>query len=149
MNQDDEVIESLLLELIDFHTRGRSAAELALQIFRRTRTGEDDGGEDTMPASIVDEGRFVVRWSGHECRLGATVLFRLFRRLASPANKFVSVDKLLENVWGDERTEDTVRSAIRELRRKLEQAGMADLAEAIRVQPGYYGLFLDDVAPKS
>jgi DNA-binding response OmpR family regulator len=71
-------------------------------------------------------------------------LFRLFRRLARPANHYVSTERLLEDVWGDERSEDTtVRSAVRNLRRKLERAGMARLAEGLQGRAGHYRLLLD------
>jgi DNA-binding response OmpR family regulator len=148
MNQDDAVIESLLIELVDAERRSLRISELALEIFRR-RKGEYGGRADTVPVDLIDDSRFTVCWSGRECHLGATVLFRLFRRLARPANKYVSIEHLLEDVWGDEPTEDaTVRSSVRNLRRKLEDAGMAELARAIQGTSGHYRLLLDGVAPR-
>ena len=98
-------------------------------------------------ADLIDDSRFTVRWNGDECHLGATILFHLFRRFARSANHYVAIERLLDDVWGGPRSEATVRSAVRNLRRKLEEARMSDLAGAIQGQPGHYGLLLDGAAP--
>jgi DNA-binding response OmpR family regulator len=155
MNDDDvALLESLLTKIVGALMPAPGAlrdAGVALEILRRLMAEHGDRS-DLTPADLIDDGRFTVRWNGAECHLGSTVSFRLLRRLARPANRYVSVELLLEDVWGDgdeERTEDTtVRSAVRNLRRKLEEAGMAELAEAIQGQPGHYRLFLDGVARK-
>ena len=93
--------------------------------------------------------RFTVCWNGGECRLGPTVLFKLLARLARSANRTVGVQYLAEDVWEDgHRPDSTVRSAVRNLRRKLEAAGMAELAGAIKGERGRYGLLLENVARK-
>jgi DNA-binding response OmpR family regulator len=152
MNDDDAaLLESLLSKIIGALMPAPGAlrnAEVALEILRRLK-GEHGHRSDLVVPDLIDDGRFTVRWNGAECHLGWTVSFRLFRRLARPANHYVSTELLLEDVWEDERTEDTtVRSAVRNLRRKLEEAGMAELAEAIQGQPGYYRLLLDGEARK-
>lgn len=150
MKHDDVVLlESLLTEIVDALTPALRNAEVALEILRRRRAEHGDRS-DLAPADFIDDSRFTVRWNGAECHLGSTVLFRLFRRLARPANRYVSVGRLLEDVWGDDELSETaVRSAVRHLRRKLERAGMKELADAIQGQPGHYGLLIGDVAGKS
>jgi DNA-binding response OmpR family regulator len=153
MKHDDAALfESLLTEIVGALKPAPGAlrnAEVALEILRRRRPELGDRSE-SVPADLIDDDRFTVRWNGDECDLGSTVLFRLFRRLARPANRYVSVGRLLEDVWGDdELSESAVRSAVRHLRRKLEHAGMTELAEAIRGQPGHYGLLLGGAAPRS
>ena len=146
MKQED-VVESLLEEVIDSLKPTLRNAEVALEIVRQ-RKAEPGDRSGTLLSDLIDDGRFTVRWNGAECRLGWTKLFRLFRRLARPANHYVSVATLMEQVWEDDRTEETaVRSAVRNLRRKLEAAGLAELARAIRGERGYYGLILDGAAP--
>jgi DNA-binding response OmpR family regulator len=152
MKHDDVVLlESLLTAVVDALKPVRGAlrdAEVALEIVRRRKAEHGERSGVVLP-DLIDDSRFTVRWKGAECTLGPTVVFRLFRRLARPANHYVSVELLLEDVWGDQRTEGTtVRSAVRNLRRKLEAAGMAELAEAIQGPPGHYCLMLDGVAPK-
>jgi len=149
MKHDDVVLlETLITEFVDAQTRALRNAELALEILRRRRR-EYGGRAGIVLADLIDDSRFTVRWNGDECHLGATKLFRLFRRIALSANNYISIECLLEEVWdGDERTEAAVRSAVRSLRRKLESAGMAELAEAIQGQPGHYRLLLDGVARK-
>ena len=150
MKHDDvALLESLVTELIDALTPVRGAirnVEVALEILRRRKAERGDGSDMDL-SDLIDESRFNVRWKGAECHLGSTVVFRLFCRLARPANHYVSVALLLDEVWGDEQTEDaTVRSTVRHLRRKLKDAGMGELAEAIRVKRGYYGLMLKSLA---
>lgn len=146
MKQDD-VVESLLEEIIDGLKPTLRNAEVALEIVRQRKAEPGDQSRALLP-DLIDDGRFTVHWNGAECRLGWTVLFRLFRRLARPANHYVSVATLMEHVWKDDRTEETaVRSAVRNLRRKLEAAGMAELAKAIRRTPGHYALILDGAVP--
>jgi DNA-binding response OmpR family regulator len=89
---------------------------------------------------LTSEERFSVLWKGAECSLGPTLSFRLFCRLARTPGRAVTVEDLLDDVWGGRRSEPTVRSAVRQLRARLRQGGMADLADAIRRLPGHYVL---------
>lgn len=150
MKHDDVVLlESLLSKIVDALTPALRSAELALEILdARRRRGEYGSRSDVVALDLIDDSRFTVRWNGNECHLGATVLFRLVRRFACSANHYISVERLLEDVWGGPRSEAAVRSAVRSLRRKLEDAGMAALADAIQMQPGHYRLFLDGIERK-
>ena len=81
---------------------------------------------------MVDETTFRVRWANRTCRLGNTYPFWLLERLARRPNQFVSYEVLFRDVWDDDYTSaEAVRSAVKTLRRKLNAAGMEDLAEAI------------------
>jgi DNA-binding response OmpR family regulator len=147
MNPDDMVaLESLLRNIVNLAPALRSA-ELAMEILAaRQHPGKPATSRDRVLAALIDDARFTVRWNGDECHLGATVLFRLLRRFVRSPNRYLPVQQLLDDVWGDERTGSAVRSAVWNLRTKLHEAGMADLAGAIRGQPGHYGIFLHGLA---
>jgi DNA-binding response OmpR family regulator len=75
--------------------------------------------------------------------MGYTLLFRLLNAMALRPNRYLTHEELLDQVWGNTRSDATIRSAIRELRNRLRRAGMGDLAEAIDGNnPGRYGLML-------
>jgi DNA-binding response OmpR family regulator len=94
----------------------------------------------------IDHGAFSVRWHGSTCSLGATIPLRLLDRLCRRPNCFVCHENLLQDVWqGARKSHNTVRSTVRRLKRSLESAGMADLAQRIRCQGGGYALFLHKV----
>jgi DNA-binding response OmpR family regulator len=91
----------------------------------------------------ADETTFCVVWRKRQCYLGHTKRFHLFARLLRRTNQFVSYDHLLRDVWhGDVKSPQTVRSAVRELRRCLVRAKMQRLAAAIRSEGRHYGLIL-------
>lgn len=93
---------------------------------------------------LVDNSTFSLRWAGRTCCLRRTVLFRLAQRLARQPNQFITADQLLLDVWeGGVKSPDTVRSAVRHLRHRLNCAGMHDLADAIHGTGGCYGLMLN------
>jgi DNA-binding response OmpR family regulator len=93
---------------------------------------------------MVDPRTLSVRWNGHECVLGASIGFRLIQRLARRPNHYISHADLLDDVWGCQRSTATVRSAVRDLRRRLVEANMPELARRIDgTHRGYYALLLD------
>ncbi len=93
----------------------------------------------------VDHSTLSVLWGGRTCQLGYTVLFKLVDRLSRRPNQFVTFDQLLRDVWdGDFRSPDTIRSAVRNLRQRLSDAGMNRLAAAIQGHAGRYGLILNN-----
>lgn len=93
---------------------------------------------------LVDHSTLSVFWAGKTCSLRNTILFRLAARLARQPNHYVTAGQLLTDVWdGGKKSPDTIRSAIRHLRQRLNQAGMNDLSAAIRGTGGRYGLILD------
>lgn len=95
----------------------------------------------STPLPIANVAKFSVAWDGKECSLGNTLLFWLFHRLATSANQYVTHEELLESVWHGERSESTVRGAVKRLRDQLAAAGMMDLAKSVDgTVTGYYGL---------
>jgi DNA-binding response OmpR family regulator len=148
MKSDDAAyIEAVLRKLSA--TLGSLAQDcnLALDVIARGRgRGADPFGGLGRATDLVDDARFVVRWNGRECGLGNTLIFRLLRRLATSPNRYVSHQDLIDDVWGAERSSVAVRTVVRNLRRRLEAAGMEDLASAIDGRnAGYYALRLDRV----
>lgn len=108
--------------------------------------GSSHGPMEDLPYSrpSVDVSTLSVRWAGRTCQLRQKTLFRLAERLARRPNQYITVDQLLEDVWdGSVKAPETIRSSIRHLRRRLSDAGMADLAAAIQGSGGRYGLILD------
>jgi hypothetical protein len=92
---------------------------------------------------LLDESTLSVIWKGKTLHLGNTLAFRLLERLARCPNQYVTHLDLLRDVWEDELTATaTIRSLVRQLRRKLRGAGWADLATAIRGHNGRYVLSL-------
>jgi len=80
---------------------------------------------------IVDPRTLSVRWNGHDCVLGGSIGFRLIQRLARRPNHYASHADLLDDVWGCQRSTSTVRSAVRDLRRRLVEANMPELARSL------------------
>lgn len=122
--------------------------ELALEVLAALKLrGPSSPSLTPLTRGLVDESRFAICWNGAECHLGQTIPYRLFRRLAASPNCYLSHEQLLDDVWGGRRSDAAVRSAVRDLRRKLRGADMADLACAVDTQTGHYGLRLDRIAP--
>jgi len=93
---------------------------------------------------LVDISTLSVYWQGRICSLRNTILFRLAARLARQPNQYITAGQLLADVWdGGVKSPDTIRSTVRNLRSRLRQAGMSDLAAAIHGTGGRYGLILD------
>ena len=104
------------------------------------------GKNGRMPISFpyIDDATLSVRWHGLACSLGATIPLRLLDRLCRRPNCFVSHEDLLQDVWhGARKSQNTVRSTVRRLKRSLEGAGMKGLAQCIQCEGGSYGLVLD------
>jgi DNA-binding response OmpR family regulator len=80
---------------------------------------------------IADSGTLSINWGGRTCYLGFTLPFQLFEALARRPNRYIPVEELLDEVWTQVRSDAAVRSVVRDLRARLREAGMADLAEAI------------------
>jgi len=108
------------------------AAALPQSLLAPDRPATPSGNSATRP-SIIDGATFSVRWANRTCHLGNTVSFRLLERLARRPNQFISYEALLdsEELWDRHTSHEAVRSAVKILRRKLNAAGMEDLADAI------------------
>lgn len=93
---------------------------------------------------IADRGTLSINWDGRTCYLGFTLPFQLFEALACRPNRYIPVEDLLDEVWSQVRSDAAVRSVVRDLRSRLREAGMADLAAAIDgSNRGRYGLMLE------
>ncbi len=89
----------------------------------------------------VDRATFTVFDSNHICKLGNTICFRFFECLASDPNRYFTRGQLLVAVWnGRRRAATTIRSTVFALRHQFRQAGMDDLADALRAEGCAYGL---------
>lgn len=99
----------------------------------------------TVRASMLqlDRTTFSVHWEGRSCSLGHSTAFRLLERLARCPNEYVSVDRLLDELWSGPRSYSTLRSTVCRLKSRLRRSGMGDLAQLIdgRVH-GHYALLL-------
>lgn len=91
---------------------------------------------------MVNPTTFSVEWKGRRCALGPTIQFKLIQRLSWHTERYYSYDDLMENVWKGRYSRSTVRSAVKRLRQALYQAGMDDLAKAIKGRGECYGLIL-------
>jgi hypothetical protein len=112
----------------DAHTdRERSAAGLAPRLAHHRQR------------PLLDESTLSVIWKGKTLHLGHTIAFRLLARLARRPNQYVTHLDLLRDVWDDDDLATaTIRSQVRELRRKLCRGGMNGLATAISGHNGRY-----------
>src|SRR5262249_17294476 len=98
---------------------------------------------DPVERPLLDAATLSVSWRGKALQRGNTLPFRLLDRLAPRANQYVTHLGLRRDVWEDEHTATgTIRSLVRQLRRKLRGAGWTDLAAAIRGHNGRYVLSL-------
>src|SRR5689334_2977568 len=70
-------------------------------------------------ALVIDRQLFSVSHRDRSCFLGDTLPFRLLDRLARPPKVYVSHNDLLSDVWNDPRTDDAIRSVVKQLRNKL------------------------------
>ncbi len=91
---------------------------------------------------IVNPTTFTVEWQGQRCYLGSTILFRLIQRLARRPGRHFTYDILMEDVWQRRCSNTIIRSAVKRLRKAMRDAGMPELASAIRGQGQCYGVFL-------
>jgi DNA-binding response OmpR family regulator len=113
-----------------------------------TDLGRSGNGMGPRPAHhmqrpLLDDSTLSVIWKGKTLHLGHTLAFGLLARLARRPNQYVTHLDLLRDVWNDEDLATaTIRSLVRELRRKLCNGGMTDLATAIRGHNGRYILIL-------
>lgn len=122
---------------------------IALLKAEQARSGPDVFRKDPRDrgrsqAIQIDEGTLSVVYRKKSCFLGNTVQLRLFRRLLRSRNQFLDYAELLEQVWEGIRSPSTVRSAIKILRRQLNEAGMSEVAQVIVGSvPGHYCLKAD------
>lgn len=96
---------------------------------------------------VVDEQTCSIAWKRKACRLGPGICFRFFAFLARHPDRYFTYEQLLLFVWEDQtRTDSAIRTVVRDLRREFREAGLAELADAIRGRAHTYGLFLHSPA---
>ncbi len=129
----------------------RCTRELELLLKLATSLDQPESSTNHEPAPLhlgrytVHRTTFSVCDGTRVCELGNTIYFRFFECLAREPDRCFTREQLLAVVWdGQRRSATTVRSAIFELRRRLRNAGMDELAEAIRFEGRAYGLKLND-----
>src|SRR5262249_34952021 len=93
---------------------------------------------------IVDFSTLSIEWNQKRCQCPGISL-KLFERLCHYPGQYMTHEQLLRNVWQCHRSPQAIRSAVRQLRRKLRAAGMAQLADAIRSHGGSYALTFGSV----
>ena len=155
--QDQDRLINALNQCQQAHTMFGSCLSEAMIIVARINGSPASGrqlenllGSNTQDAArlysqpIVDMAAMTVTWAGRSHRLSNTLLLRLIERLSRRPNHFVSYERLLRDAWeGNERTDEAIRNAVHRLKARLRQAGMADLACALRTSGRQCGLILD------
>lgn len=126
-------IAGLDLGADDYITKPFSPREVMARVRAALRRAGNAPVPD--PALALDPGRHEVRMDGRAAGLSA-LEFRLLEALAARAGVVLSRSRLIDLAYGDARivNERTIDSHLRNLRRKLEQAGLARI-----VIDGIYG----------
>ncbi len=156
--EDHEVLEFLLdsfTELATLHVAAARIVERAWSVLAKHNPnvhcgliGGDFRQEPVLQKRLViDPTNFSIKWRGQCCNLGPTILFKLIQRFARRPGRYFTYDILMDTVWEKRCSNATVRSAIKRLRRAMRDAGMPELADAIRGQKECYGMFLEDDEP--
>lgn len=90
---------------------------------------------------VADRSTLSVVFQGKSCFLGNTLLFRFFETIARRPNRYFAHSELLNEVWGGQRSESSIRNVAKRLRDRLVLTGMTEVACAIDGStPGYYVL---------
>lgn len=153
--RQQELVETILdafAELAALHAAAAAAAERAWSVLAEHDDLEVRGiacaqcrhRQLTSDRPRIDTSTFTVEWHGLRCDLGPSIPFKLLQRLSRRPDRYYPYDILMADVWERRCSNTTVRSAIKRLRRALCEAGMADLAEAIKGRGECYGLILND-----
>jgi DNA-binding response OmpR family regulator len=151
--QQHELFEFLLdtfAELATLHAAAAAAAEQAWSVLAKHEAdlqgvscGDSHRGCLSHDRLMVNPTTFTVEWHGQRCDLGPSILFKLIQRLAHRPGRYFTYDILMEDVWEQRCSNTTIRSAVKRLRRAMRDAGMPELATAIRGRGECYGVFLD------
>lgn len=120
----------------DYQGKPYSLVELLSRLRALLRRAHEGGGEKT----VLHIGNLEVRLLEHGAKVGAAILdltpkeFRLLSILAREPGKVWSKFKLLDQVWqvNLELESNVVESTVRNIRRKLEQAGCTASIESKR-----------------
>jgi len=104
-----------------------------MAILRRTNgrpPAVEDAAELRHGKLLLDAEGWVAKWQGQEVALTATE-FTILRTLVSMPSRIFSRDTIIDRLHGPgfAITDRTIDSHVRNLRRKFEEAGCADLIE--------------------
>ncbi|TWU40022.1 hypothetical protein Q31b_33660 [Novipirellula aureliae] len=143
-------IREALATLASSHAIAVQQLELAIELLNQ-EIGSDEESTTiqtfrmigSKPNSLVDPHSQSVLWKGRICFLGNNLLFRFFERISRSPNQFISYDVLLDEVWGGQRENSSIRGVAKRLRDRLALGGMAELSCAIDgSNSGFYRLIL-------
>lgn len=92
---------------------------------------------------IISDTQCCIEWRSRRCALGPSLLFYLFKRISRHPGNYYPFEVLMDEVWQRRCSDDAIRALLKRLRRTLVEAGMPDLARAIRSRGRCCGLILD------
>ncbi len=131
-------IQDTLRKMAAAHAAAMAASEEAMSLLAAefaeisqptTRSVPEQSLSSDTP--IIDRPMLSVAYQGRSCFLGNTLPLRLLERLLRRPNHYVHYNQLQDDVWHSDPSPESVRSVVKELRRKLRGAGMQKLAKAI------------------
>jgi DNA-binding response OmpR family regulator len=145
-------IRDSLRRLIEAHDAAMRLLERSYQLLseefapdlaeRLGRPALPDPADDHF-RPVIDPSRFTVAFRGRACRLGNTIPFRFLARLAETPERYVPHQQLIDDLWDGVCSDDALRSVVKNLRRRLRDGGLGELADAIDgLTPGHYALVL-------
>jgi len=116
----------------DYVCKPFSPREVVARVHAVLRRHRRPPGAVIAPGLKLDEASCRASWQGHDLNL-TQVEFRLLHALAATPGRVYSRDQLMDRLYTDHRivTDRTVDSHVRNLRRKLADAGAADLIGSI------------------
>jgi two-component system copper resistance phosphate regulon response regulator CusR len=137
ISDSEERAKVLDLGADDYQGKPYSLVELLSRVRALLRRSHDGGGGEK---TVLHIGNLDVHLLEHSAKVGATALdltpkeFRLLSILVREPGKVWSKFKLLDQVWqvNLELESNVVESTVRNIRRKLEQAGCSAVIESKR-----------------
>lgn len=116
----------------DYVCKPFSPREVIARVQAVLRRYRREPGAAAAPGLQLDEAGWRASWQGQDLNL-TQVEFRLLHALAATPGRVYSRDQLMDRLYSDHRivTDRTVDSHVRNLRRKLADAGAADLIGSI------------------
>lgn len=154
MGSREGQIRDTLNQLLRIYTATSSALEESVTLLQRelatleastsayASANRDLNDLDQLPS--IDRRSMKVIYRGSTCFLGDTLMLGVIEYLAQKVNEYVTYDELLSNVWHAQREASTVRSVVKEVKKRLILESMSELANAIDGRVfHHYGLIID------